>query len=311
MCEARCTVVKNIQKIFLQPGDFDLILSKLEKYIVNVVFQGDCEPTMNPYLPELVKVAAKYTKQIGLVSNGTLLSEELSRQLIENGLNWFAISLDDHRKEKYNQIRIGAELEKVVANIDTLVKLRDTQYPDISIVTHKIVFAEDTLADLKDYVYTFYLKHRVNKVTFAPMVDTGEIMVKNWLMLRNELENEIMRDGYQINLHDFANYPYRSMHKYCGTNLFFISHEGNLAPCGLHTRLGKKFGNLITDDLETIASSEQFINFHQYWLERKFNEELPQFCKGCFLLESPYFYYCLDEGIDAVNNFEEKFCVKR
>ena len=50
MCEARCSAEKNIVPKFLNSKDLDLMLSKLSPYVTNIVFQGDCEPTMHPKL---------------------------------------------------------------------------------------------------------------------------------------------------------------------------------------------------------------------------------------------------------------------
>ncbi|MCX8131043.1 MAG: radical SAM protein [Clostridia bacterium] len=306
MCEARCSVTKNIEKKFLTPEQLNTILRKLDKYIINVVFQGDCEPTMNPYLPDLCAVASKYTKQVGLVSNGTMLKDRYIKNLVDSGLTWFALSIDDHRPEKYEAIRVGASFKRVVENLQTLVKVRENGNGKLNIVTHKIVFPEDTIEDLEEYIHTFYVENRVNKITFAPLVEEGSTMVKNWIEMRNELENRLIRQNININLRDFANYPYRTMHKYCGTNLFFINHEGNFNCCGLHTRLNRKFGNLITEELEDIVQRENFLEYHKFWLERDYNNKIPTVCRNCYLLKSSYFTYCLDEGLDAADSFESK-----
>lgn len=113
MCEARCTVESGINEAkYLLPEQLDIILQKLKIYISNIVFQGDCEPTLSPYLPELVSIARKYTEQIAIVTNG---------------VSWFALSIDDYREEKYNAIRKYSSFKKVITNLDYLVKIRDTK----------------------------------------------------------------------------------------------------------------------------------------------------------------------------------------
>jgi len=129
----------------------------------------------------------------------------------------------------------------------------------------------------------------------------GNIENENWLLMRNKLENQLISRGIQINLKDFANYPYMSNHKYCGTNLFFIDHEGNFAPCGLHTRDKKIFGNLLFDEISDIIKREAFIEYHEYWYHRKFESCVPEICKNCYLLRSPYFRYCLDDSYKSAN----------
>ncbi|MGP1411991.1 MAG: radical SAM protein [Peptoanaerobacter stomatis] len=302
MCEARCTVETGLNDAeYLLPEQLDTALKKLKAYISNVVFQGDCEPTLSPYLPELVKIARKYTEQIAIVTNGVALTHEKIDRLIENGTSWFAFSIDDYREKKYNAIRTYSSFKKVMTNLDYLIKIRDTMKKNIYIVTHKIIFQEDKMKDLEEYINFFYLKQGVNKITFAPIVKMGNIENGNWLLMRNELENKLISRGIQINLKDFANYPYMSNHKYCGTNLFFISHEGDFAPCGLHTRDKKIFGNLLSDEIVDIMKRKSFIEYHEYWYNKRFDNCAPEICKNCYLLRSPYFRYCLDDSYKSAN----------
>ena len=144
MCEARCTVESGLHKAkYLLPKDLDIILNKLRNYVSNIVFQGDCEPTLNPYLPDLVKIARKYTEQVALVTNGLKLTKEKAELLIENGISWFAISIDDYREEKYNLIRKYSDFNTVIKNLDSLISIRDLKQSHVYIVTHQVVFFND------------------------------------------------------------------------------------------------------------------------------------------------------------------------
>ncbi|WP_143315910.1 radical SAM protein [Clostridium sp. HBUAS56017] len=305
MCEARCTVEAGNEKVqYLMPDQLDIMLSKLNGYISNVVFQGDCEPTLNPYLEGLVDVARKYTEQVAIVTNGIMLTPERIDSLIANGVTWFALSIDDHREQIYNGIRKYSDFKKVEQNLDYLIKVRNERNNSIFIVTHKIVFENDTIDSLKEYVKYFYIDKGVNKITFAPLVCEGSIKKKNWIIIRNKLENSLIQENIHINLSDFANYPYATLHKYCGTNLFFISHEGNFAPCGLHTRDGNNFGNLLVESLEDIKEKDVFKEYHSFWKNRKYDCKKPRVCENCYLLRSPYFKYCLNEGYEAGKCFD-------
>lgn len=191
MCEARCTVeIGNEEAKYLMPDQLDVILSKLNGYISNLVFQGDCEPTLNPYLEGLVKVAKKYTEQVAIVTNGILLTPMRIDLLIESGITWFALSIDDHREEIYNGIRRYSDFKKVEQNLDYLIKVRNERNSPVFIVTHKIVFGNDTMDSLKEYIKHFYIEKGVNKITFAPLVYEGNIENKNWIIMRNELDSK-------------------------------------------------------------------------------------------------------------------------
>lgn len=295
-CEANCTVNKGLPTREISPDELRLMLEKIKPLIANIVFQGDCEPTMNRRLPELVGVASEYSSSVAMVTNGTLLTEDYTRRLLARGLKWFAFSIDDDRREVFNQIRVNADLDRVVKNLRRLVAIRDTEDPSLHLVVHKIIFPTDTLESLKRFVRFFYLELGVNQITFAPLVVEGDIKCRDWLTLRNQLESELLAEGVYINLREFGNYPYKTVHKYCGTNLLFISHQGNLSPCGLHVRHGRTFGNLLSESMEEIAQRKPFQEFHSFWQRKDYTQPLPSHCQDCFLLKGHYHRYTLNEG---------------
>jgi len=70
----------------------------------------------------------RYAHEAGIVTrfhtNGTLLNEEKSYQLIESGLDQFAFSFDGFDKKTYEEIRVNANFEKTVENIVRFLELK-------------------------------------------------------------------------------------------------------------------------------------------------------------------------------------------
>lgn len=294
--EADCTVNRLLPRRDLTPDRLHLMLEKIRPFIVNVVFQGDCEPTMSRHLTNLVRVASRCSTSVAVVTNGMLLCRDYARRLIDAGATWFAVSIDDHRAEIYERIRKGARFDKVLEHLDTLIHLRDTACPGTHVGVHKIVMPYDTRESLKEFVRTFYVLKRVNQITLSPLVKMGNTTVKDFLQFRNELETSLMDDGIFLNLRDFASFPYRTLHKYCGTNLLFIDHEGNLSPCGLHVRRRRTFGNLVHQSVDEITQGKAFREYQRFWQTKDYSRPLPWLCDDCFVLKSNYHRYTLNEG---------------
>jgi MoaA/NifB/PqqE/SkfB family radical SAM enzyme len=55
--------------------------------------------------------------QVELITNGCLLSGDTSTELMEAGLDTLWVSLDGIRPESYGDMRLGALLPQVVANL--------------------------------------------------------------------------------------------------------------------------------------------------------------------------------------------------
>ena len=305
MCEARCSVEKNIVPRYLSEENLDLILSKLNPYVTNIVFQGDCEPTLHPKLEKLISISRKYVPHVSLVTNGTLLNEGRIRTLINSGLTWFAFSIDSHIKKEYESIRAKSDFNKVINNLGYIIRLRENEFPELRTVVHKIVFDEDTIEHLKSFIEFFYLEMGVDKLTFAPLVENGSVKYEDWISKRNQIEMDFLKKSISVNLKDFAHYPYKTLYRYCGSNCFFVSHDGTFSPCGVHTGTKNVFGNLIQEDLEQIVKKEIFQEFHNYWQNRRYDKPLPCICDDCFILKTPYFSYCFDENFSNCNKINK------
>ncbi len=52
-----------------------------------------------------------------MITNGTLLTKSLSKRLIDAGLDMLWVSLDGATPESYGDVRLGALLPEVLANI--------------------------------------------------------------------------------------------------------------------------------------------------------------------------------------------------
>ena len=59
-----------------------------------------------------------------MISNGSLITEDIARGMIEAGLDAINISVDAAGKEVFESTRVHLDYDTVIANIRTLVRLR-------------------------------------------------------------------------------------------------------------------------------------------------------------------------------------------
>lgn len=129
-CNLRCIMcLHNFEEI--KPQDMDLELAK--KIITEFIEKGGCaikfvyrgEPLLYPYLFEVIHFA----KENGLIdarlaTNGNLLTEQKSLELINAGLDYLTISIDSCNPDVYKKIRVGGNLKMVISNIIVLQMLK-------------------------------------------------------------------------------------------------------------------------------------------------------------------------------------------
>jgi MoaA/NifB/PqqE/SkfB family radical SAM enzyme len=83
------------------------------------------EPFVDRALVEKVRYAKqKGIPQVGMISNGSLITEQAARGMIEAGLDAINISVDASGREVFERTRIGLKYDKVIANIERLVRLK-------------------------------------------------------------------------------------------------------------------------------------------------------------------------------------------
>ena len=101
---------------------FDRIIEGLKKFspLPTVFFGGFGEPLFHPRIVDMVRRAKELGARVELITNGTLLTRELSKQLAKTSIDVIWVSLDGATPESYADIRLGAELPKVVENLGYL-----------------------------------------------------------------------------------------------------------------------------------------------------------------------------------------------
>lgn len=87
------------------------------KNLRRIDFRGTGEPLLNQDLPEMIAYGVTNNLMIGVTTNGMLLTEDLSRKLIEDGLATLTLSIESVNQKIYEAIRRGSKWDVIRANI--------------------------------------------------------------------------------------------------------------------------------------------------------------------------------------------------
>ena len=105
---------------------YQRILDGLKAFapVPTVFFGGIGEPLAHPRIVEMIRQAKALGARVELITNGILLGEAMALQLIQADLDVLWVSLDGATAESYADVRLGAALPLVVANLRRLPYLR-------------------------------------------------------------------------------------------------------------------------------------------------------------------------------------------
>ena len=105
---------------------FASILAGLKELdpIPSVYFGGIGEPLFHPKTIDWIAEVKALGVKVEMITNGTILTEKKSQQLIDSGLDVLWVSIDGASPETYADVRMGAELPLILENLRRLFKMR-------------------------------------------------------------------------------------------------------------------------------------------------------------------------------------------
>jgi MoaA/NifB/PqqE/SkfB family radical SAM enzyme len=131
---------------------FDRIMEDLSGFTPppTVFFGGIGEPLMHPQLVDMIARSKALGSRVEMITNGTLLTKRISSQLIEAGLDVLWVSLDGATPESYADVRLGASLPQVLANLKQFSRARPKAHHPIPEIGIAFVAMGRNLHDLPE-----------------------------------------------------------------------------------------------------------------------------------------------------------------
>jgi radical SAM protein with 4Fe4S-binding SPASM domain len=215
-----------------------------------VGLNGVCEPLLYPDLPEIIRYArSKGLLDIMFNTNGLLLDQHISRELISAGLTRIMISIDAATEPTYDRIRIGSDFERVCENVRRFVEIRNQMKSVLPIVRVSFCVTslnehelDDFLADWGPVVDFFSIQHYGNTFSGRYARERSELFPSQYL--------------YDPGITPRCGQPWKRV---------MVRHNGQVIPCcdasGLHLVIGHiKENNLA--DIWRGSSAEEIRDLH-------------------------------------------------
>ena len=131
LCNAKCVFCPR-DEMHRQQGVMDVDLFRrivdecVELGITHVRVHNYGEPFLDRQLVEKVRYAkSRGIAEVGMISNGSLITEDIARGMIDAGLDAINISVDAGGKEVFERTRLHLQYDTVIGNIRTLARLRE------------------------------------------------------------------------------------------------------------------------------------------------------------------------------------------
>jgi MoaA/NifB/PqqE/SkfB family radical SAM enzyme len=125
-CNLTCsTCMRNVWDVqygHMSKKTYQRILTGLQAFPEKpeLFFGGYGEPLSNPRIFDMIETAKRQGHRVQLITNGILLTEKVTRKLIELELDMLWVSMDGASPECYTDVRLGDALPVVIENLTRL-----------------------------------------------------------------------------------------------------------------------------------------------------------------------------------------------
>lgn len=157
LCNLRCSFCPNslnkeIKKQYLELKLYRKIIDECAKYkkLLLLLLHKDGEPLLHPNLPEMIRYAKdkRSAKVVHLATNGILLNEDKSREIINSGLDDILISVDAVRKSTFLKLKGVDKLEEVESNVKNFIRIRNKLKSRKPYVRVKMIDMQETHSEI-------------------------------------------------------------------------------------------------------------------------------------------------------------------
>lgn len=240
-CNLRCpfcfqTDKSFTRKPFMGVMDFELFkkivdeADKLKIGAITIASRG--EPTLHKKYKDMLKYIGekKNIFEIKTNTNATFLDEENCHAILKNNVSQVVISSDHYIKEDYERLRLGANFEKIVKNVDRLFKIRKDYYPNS--ITEIRISGIDNDRNLDRKLFHDFWINRCDHVS-------ASYPLERWNTYENKTHPEI---------NDACQYLWDRM---------YVWFDGKTNPCDADYKSYLSFGDVSNDTIENVWNNQK------------------------------------------------------
>ena len=230
---------------------FKKVIDELENNVHSITLASRGEPLLNKELGNMLMYMKNKFVSIKINTNASMLTEKLSRQILESGVHNLVFSADAANNELYKKMRVNGDLNKVLRNIKQFNEIRRNEFPQNDIITRVsgVRYREDQcMEDMKSL--------------WGSLVD--QVAFVNY----NPWENTYIakRNGLNTPCSDL----WRRM---------FVWWDGKCNPCDVDYLTTLKMGNAKVKSIKSIWTGSEYTKLRKDHLENKREKVDP--CSRC------------------------------
>lgn len=291
MCNLGCrhcprTYDDSIELDQLDPERVKDIIDEVSPHTAQIqISAGLGEPLLYRGVFDIIAYAKEQNMRVRMMTNATVLDEDKANRLLDLDIDHLAVSLDGATAETYEKIRVGADFESVISNVDRFCTLRDERGSAVQTQLSPVLFIGENLEELPRFI-ELAAEIGVHKVGFNDLIPSPEmqgISTKNLdtaseaeLQRVSEVFDETRRLARELGVD--LKLPTEEDESACNEpwHMLTVTTKGKVRPCCTGP-WGNFVGDLVEDGIDEIWRGEAFVE----WREQMLSDDPPQACVDC------------------------------
>lgn len=259
--------IEGIKRGFMDYGLFCKIIDDLSEFdgkLKHLGFHVWGEPLLHPQIAEMIAYAKEkgVAEKLILYTNGSMLTPQLSRALVDAGVDYIQISIEHISKEGYKKIAgVDIEYNNLLANIGYLCAYKR----DNCVVSAKILDSGLTDEEKKKFYEDF--KNITSECHIETLIQSIPVDIKDTTMGQGV---SATFDGYEITAKDVCTQPFYFL---------AIYYNGLVAPCECDWIRKIIIGDASKETIKEIWQGEKLKEFRKMQLSRK--RSMHPSCRDC------------------------------
>lgn len=225
--------------------------------------QGTNEPLLVPNFEDYIKFASQHGfVDIMMNSNATLLSEDRARKLLDSGVTRIRFSLDAATKETFEKIRIGANYESVIKNIERFVEIKKREGYELPVVGVN------------------FCKMKVNEHELEQFIETWSEKV-DFIAVQNFIPPELAHDYSQFipTNSEYVKDILSGFNCQQPWQRVYVHNSGEVCPCCTFFNKELSLGNIAEHSIHELWNGDKMKSLRKIHKEGKYEEN--PWCLSC------------------------------
>ena len=260
--------------------------------LVYVTLQGVGEPLLNKDIMKMIRHCTDRGIATYINTNGTILTETKSRELIEAGLCNLSISVNSFNEDVFAKTRSGASITKIAENIKKFIEIKRSLNSKKPIVSFRSILMKETEPHMEELILksselgvdVLYIQLFISMIADKSLMESSlskdEVesfseKLEQWKKQVKNLEIVTESFGKSSNNLGQCKLPWFSPN---------VTAEGYVTPCCTISNPSIiNMGNVFETPFEQIWNSEKFVEFRGGFYKKQ-----PTVCTGCpsYILKS-------------------------